>query len=175
MSKPFTQSGTENAATAFLSCPTHPQLVTCYLNSRDMSVDIPNLELTAPPDQPQCILVVHTSAAGSGQHFSSLIINPVHRLVHAFDSLGGRWADQSVKAVVQGLYPNVDLFGQHAYRLSNNTGKIRQTGATCGPWALWSLVAYVFNYRQCRHESSDVVDCSKLKGGALGFWRAVTC
>lgn len=94
--------------------------------------------------------------------------------MHAFDSLG-RWSDQQVNAVLQGLYPNVDLLGQHGYRLSNSTGKIRQTGATCGPWALWSLVAYVFNYKQCRHASSDVIDCAVLRGGALPFWRAVTC
>jgi hypothetical protein len=137
-------------------------------------VDIPNLDLTAPPQQSQCILVVHTSANGTGQHFSSLIINPEHQIVHAFDSLG-RWSDQRAKAVLRGLYPNVDLFGQLAYRLSNSTGKIRQTGATCGPWALWILVAYVFNYKQCRDASSDVIDCAVLKSGALPFWRAVTC
>jgi len=139
-----------------------------------MTVDIPNEDLTTPPEQPQCILVVHTSAQGTGQHFSSLVINPAQQLVHAFDSLGGRWADGRVKAVVQGLYPNLDLFGQHGYRLSNNTGKIRQTGATCGPWALWCLAAYVFNYKQCRHHSSDEVDCAVLKDGALAFWGAVT-
>jgi hypothetical protein len=154
-------------------CPA-VQLVTCYLNSHNMSVDIPNHDLTTPPQHPQCILVVHTSAEGAGQHFSSIVVNPEHHLVHAFDSLG-KWSDARVKAVFRGLYPNLDLFKQHAYKLSNNTGKIKQTGATCGPWALWSLVAYVFNYKQCRHESSDVVDCTLLKGGALPFWRAVTC
>lgn len=154
--------------------PLHPQLVTCYLDSFDMSVDIPNYDLTAPPQCPQCILVVHTSATGSGHHFSSLIINPMHRLVHAFDSLG-KWPNARVKAVVRGLYPNVDLFRQYGYKISNNTGKIKQTGATCGPWALWSLVPYVFNYKQCRQQGSDVMDCSVLRDGARPFWRAVTC
>jgi hypothetical protein len=151
------------------------QYMTCYLDSASTTVDIPDEDTKAPPRNPQCILVIHTSPAGHGYHFSSLVINQQKQLVHAFDTLGGRWPDSRVVAVLRSLFPNLDLFGQYGYKLNNSTGVLRQTGASCGPWALWTLVAYVCNFRGCRDESTDAVDCSKLQGGALAFWRTITC
>jgi hypothetical protein len=157
------------------------QYLACYLDSSSMTVDIPDDDTTAPPSHPQCILVIHnsltttTTTTGQGHHFSSFVVDPQQSEVHAFDTLGGRWPDSQITAVLRSLFPNLDLFGQHGYRLCNSTGVLRQTGASCGPWALWTLVAYVFNFRGCREGAGGGIDCSQLQGGALPFWRAVTC
>lgn len=151
------------------------QYLACYLDSSSLTVDIADEDTTAPPSRPQCILVIHNSPTGQGRHFSSFVIDPQQSVVHAFDTMGARWPDSRVTAVLHSLFPNLDLFEQHGYRLCNSTGVLRQTGASCRPWALWTLVAYVFNFRGCRDESGDGADSSRLQGGVLPFWRAVTC
>jgi hypothetical protein len=143
------------------------------MNTFTKTVLVPDPEAIAPPTLPQLVLVIHTASEKEGLHFSSMIINPKHKLLHVFDTLGG-WSDDDAKKVLRGLYPELELFANYGYVVRNHTGKLMQQGSTCGPWALWTCAAYVFNFQQCRDPGSDDIDCSKLQTDAVAFWRTVT-
>ena len=126
------------------------------------------------------VILVHTaqdSFDGSGdfygQHFSCLIVNGRHRTAHVFDTLG-RWSDREAKRLIRAVFPGLDLLARpQSYKLRNHTGRLRQSGATCGAWTLWICFAYALNYRGCRGPTEDV-DCAVLQDDATAFWRAVT-
>lgn len=79
------------------ACPTFEQeqydVRVCYIDSYTNGVDMPDPDSEDLPDKIIVMLVIHTLSETEGSHFSSIIINPRLKLVHAFDTLS-RWPSE---------------------------------------------------------------------------------
>ena len=77
-----------------------------------------------------------------------------------------------IKYTVYRQFPHMDLL-HRGYQIRNHTGRIRQSGGTCGPWSLWICFAYALNFRGCRRAEDDRIDYACFKqADALQFWKS---
>lgn len=73
------------------ACPTFQleqyDVRVCYIDSHTKNVDVPDPDSKDLPDKILVMLVIHTVSETAGMHFSSMVINPRFKLIHAFDTL----------------------------------------------------------------------------------------
>ena len=145
----------------------------CHLDTRSMTICDPDLFSEGPLEKNLLVLVIHTTSATCGLHFSAIVVNATHKLVHAFDTLC-TWSTPRIKYTLHQQFPLMNLLG-NGYKIRNHTGKICQRGGTCGPWSLWICFAYALNFRGCRNAADDSIDYSCLEQkDVLHFWRSFT-
>lgn len=65
--------------------------------------------------------------------------------IYVYDSLGGAWTMEAVHMFVRKLFPRWNAVLNDA-AVHDRTKDVHQQGdATCGPWTLWLIMAYVSN------------------------------
>lgn len=99
------------------ACPTFQReqfdVRVCYIDSHTNKVDMPDTVSEDLPDRNIVMLVIHTVSDTTGLHFSSVVINPKSKLVHAFDTLS-RWPGEclhSFASILVCLYVNNIYYG----------------------------------------------------------------
>ena len=61
------------------------------------------------------------------------------------------------------------------FKIRNHTGRTPwQSRGTCGPWSLWTIYAYVFNFGAVRGKDDTIRYESFKQDDAIVFWRAFT-
>ena len=116
------------------------------------------------------------------RHFFTILVEtfPRQKTVHVFDSLFGR-KDAEVKYLLSRIFAS-DFAGYnfHNYTKHNFTQQPLQSGASCGPWALWIAVVFIFDVNLCRRRRND--EHGRMRVAALkmpdkdvvGFWKQLT-
>ena len=81
---------------------------------------------------------------------------------------------KQIRMTLTNQFPNMSLL-EAGYKIQNHTGRTpRQSGGTCGPWSLWTIFAFAFNFRAVRGEG-DAIRYERFKQeDAMAFWRAFT-
>lgn len=118
------------------------------------------------------VLLVHVESA----HYSLVIVNPVVKVVHVFDTAFS-WTNEQAWGLVKDFMPSMRWDEEEPrYRLDNHTRSIRQRGLTCGSWCLWLSIAYVCNYNDHRAPVTDELDIAGLAAAVdpVAFWRVLT-
>lgn len=137
--------------------------------------------LVAAPLDPKKDAVVIVSDHDN-RHFFTILVEtfPRQKAIHVFDSLVGR-KDTQVRHLLSRIFAS-DLAGYnfHNYTKHNFTQQPLQSGATCGPWALWIAVAFIFDVNRCRRRRNDqhgrmrVAALKMPNKDVVGFWKQLT-
>ena len=80
-------------------------------------------------------------------------------------------AARRVKRLIAGQFPGMKLL-EAGFKIKNHTKKVQQSGGTCGPWSLWAVYAYAFNFSGIRGEGDAIRYASLRQDDALAFWQA---
>ena len=137
--------------------------------------------LVAAPLNPKKDAVVIVSDHDNRHYFTMLVETfPHQKTVHVFDSLIGR-KDAEVKHLLSRIFAS-DFAGYnfHNYTKHNFTQQPLQSGASCGPWALWIAVAFIFDVNLCRRRRNDqygrmrVAALKMSNKDVVGFWKQLT-
>lgn len=113
-------------------------------------------------------LVTHVAEEDRATHFSCIFVDLEKMAAHVFDTFQP-WKSREAKRVVRSLLPS--LPGLTVY---DHTGRIRQTGATCGPWSLWILVACAFDFLGVVDGLSRGEYGALRQSDAMSFWKRWT-
>lgn len=73
--------------------------------------------------------------------------------VYVYDTLRSSWTPRSVKTFVNRLFPN----WKGRKIIYDRTKDIVQTDASCGPWAMWLIMAFVSNIHNWRMNGRNPV------------------
>lgn len=146
----------------------------CHLDD-SIHVCDPDVFSEGPLEKNLIVLFIHIAGETQGLHFSAVVISAARKLVHVFDTLS-TWSIPKIKYTLHQQFPLLGLFSlRKEYCIRNHTGKVLQSGGTCGPWSLWICFAYAMNFRGCRDPDDDSINYTCLEqSDALRFWMAFT-